>query len=336
MERNAYFDNAKLLLIFLVVFGHAIQPFTSESRLIYTLYTWIYTFHMPVFIFLAGFFAKGLGNKQYLIRLFNRLIVPYIIFQIIYTLFYFSIGKENWYMKHLFYPQWSLWFLLSLFCWHILLIIFKRIPPYLSISLAFLIGLLIGYVDQIGHDFSLSRTFVFFPFFLLGYWLNETHIQWLKQNVMKVISVIVMVVMAIFIFYLPNIDIGWFLSSKSYSTLGFESFGGIIRLGVFLTSILMGACILAWIPKQRLSLTSLGERTVYVYLFHGFIIQIIRQYELIKVSDFFDLIGIAILSVMIVMVLTSRFSITILQPLVELKATRLKSYLRDFRESQHY
>lgn len=69
MERNAYFDNAKLLFIFLVVFGHAIQPFTEESRAIYTLYTWIYLFHMPAFIFLAGFFAKGLENRDYLIRL---------------------------------------------------------------------------------------------------------------------------------------------------------------------------------------------------------------------------------------------------------------------------
>ena len=32
MERHAYFDNAKLLLIFLVVFGHMIQPFVSQSH----------------------------------------------------------------------------------------------------------------------------------------------------------------------------------------------------------------------------------------------------------------------------------------------------------------
>ena len=51
MGRNAYFDNAKLILIFLVVFGHMIQPFIDDSNAIHSLYTWMYTYHMPAFIF---------------------------------------------------------------------------------------------------------------------------------------------------------------------------------------------------------------------------------------------------------------------------------------------
>src|SRR5690606_41893719 len=79
LERNAYFDNAKLLLIFLVVFGHAIQPFTSKNRIIDALYIWIYTFHMPAFIFLAGFFVKWLWNLEYVLRLMIRLIVISVV-----------------------------------------------------------------------------------------------------------------------------------------------------------------------------------------------------------------------------------------------------------------
>src|SRR5699024_7852784 len=84
--RNAYFDNANVLLIFLVVFGHMIQAFTGESSGIDTLYMWMYTFHMPAFIFLARFFAKGSGNKQYILKLAKKLLLPYIIFQILYTI----------------------------------------------------------------------------------------------------------------------------------------------------------------------------------------------------------------------------------------------------------
>src|SRR5699024_10159259 len=131
LERNAYFDNAKVILIFLVVFGHLIQPFisaSSELNTLYlciytfhmpafiffvlfmfghfiqpfisaslelnTLYLWIYTFHMPAFIFLAGFFAKGSGNKEYIINLAKKLLIPYILFQLLYTGYYFFIGKE--------------------------------------------------------------------------------------------------------------------------------------------------------------------------------------------------------------------------------------------------
>src|SRR5699024_53133 len=96
LERNAYFDNAKVILIFLVVFGHLIQPFISASSELNTLYLWIYTFHMPAFIFLAGFFAKGSGNKEYIINLAKKLLIPYIFFQLLYTGYYFFIGKENW------------------------------------------------------------------------------------------------------------------------------------------------------------------------------------------------------------------------------------------------
>src|SRR5690625_7357700 len=109
MEREAYFDNAKLLLIFLVVFGHMIQPFIDGSRPLNTLYMWIYTFHMPAFIFLSGFFAKGSKGFKDIIKLAQKLLIPYFIFQLIYTGYYYLIGESNW-QASLFYPHWSLWF----------------------------------------------------------------------------------------------------------------------------------------------------------------------------------------------------------------------------------
>lgn len=336
MERNAYFDNAKLLLIFLVVFGHAIQPFTSENRFIDALYIWIYTFHMPAFIFLAGFFAKGLWNVEYVLRLMKRLIVPYVIFQSIYTLFYYLIGKDDWQMGHLFDPQWSLWFLLSLFSWHLMLVLYKRIRPFLGVAIAALTGIFVGYFDSIGHDFSLSRTFVFFPFFLLGYWLNETHIAMLKRRAMKLLSLIIMFTTAISLYYLPEINPGWFLASHSYAELGAGRVGGLLRLAVYITSAVMIASIFAWIPKRRFKMTTLGERTIYVYLLHGFIIQPIRQFDLLHVTNVFELIGVAVLSVIIVYLLSSQLVITVFQPLIELNISRMKSCFRQYRESQHY
>src|SRR5699024_1470560 len=85
---------------------------------------------------------------------------PYLIFQLIYTGYYYLLGKSN-FQNDLFDPQWSLWFLLSLFFWHLLLILFKKIPAFLSISIAIIIGLLIGYIDDVGSAFSLLKTFCF-------------------------------------------------------------------------------------------------------------------------------------------------------------------------------
>src|SRR5690625_1915743 len=332
LERNAYFDNGKLLLIFLVVFGHLIQPFTKDSASIGTLYTWIYTFHMPAFIFLAGFFAKGSGNIQYIIKLAKRLIIPYLIFQVMYTGYYFYIGKSNWLTDHIFYPHWSLWFLFSLFCWHLLLILFKKVPAITGVALAVCVGIIIGYFDQLGHTFSLSRTFVFFPYFLLGYWVSIDHIRILKRTGFRIASVVIMAGFAVLIYYLPDFNSGWLLASKSYSRLGLETLGSAARLSVYLTSILMAASILSWIPDRRFSFTSLGERTLYVYLLHGFIIQYFRQSELLHMNNVVDFLGFIVISAAIVFILSSKFMISIWQPLIEGSTSKLRDYLHRKKE----
>lgn len=331
LKRYAYFDNAKLVLIFLVVFGHAIQPFTTESPLIHTLYIWIYTFHMPAFIFLAGFFAKGEGSFSYIAKLAKKLLIPYIIFQGLYTGYYFIIGRDYWMTEHLFHPHWSLWFLLSLFFWHLLLIGYRRVPFSIGMGFALLIGIVVGYFDQIEHTFSLSRTFVFFPFFLLGYHTKMEHLRWLKKRTVKALALIVLVGVAISIYYLPNFNSGWLLASKSYQSLGVEHLGGLARIFVYGTSTLMLVAVLAWIPSKRMAFTKLGERTLYVYLLHGFIIQYCREMELFVINDFLGLVGMAFVSALIVYLLSSRVVITLAQPLVEVSTSRMQNFFQRFR-----
>ena len=56
--RNPYFDNAKAILIILVVIGHIIEPFIEDIYTLKIIYEFIYTFHMPAFILLSGYFFK--------------------------------------------------------------------------------------------------------------------------------------------------------------------------------------------------------------------------------------------------------------------------------------
>ncbi|MFC4558137.1 acyltransferase family protein [Virgibacillus kekensis] len=325
MNRNAYFDNAKLLLIFLVVFGHLIQPFTDGIAWVNTLYLWIYTFHMPAFIFLAGFFARGSGNKKYIWNLTKKLLFPYLVFQLLFTGYFFFIGKDDW-ATGIFYPHWSLWFLFSLFSWHLLLNLFKRIPGKYGVPLAMGIGLIIGYIGEIGHTFSLSRTFVFFPFFLLGYWLTQEHVMFLKRKSVKIASIAIMSFVAAAIHIAPDIPTGWLLASKSYVVLlDLPEYGIIARALVYLTAIIMAASVLAWVPTTRGRLTDLGTRTLYVYLLHGFFIQYFRKADLFDVGHPVDIIGLAVIAATIVLVLSSKPVLGLWQPLIEAKASILKN-----------
>src|SRR5699024_10610615 len=144
MKRKAYIDNARLILIFLFVFGHMIQLFIENSSHLITLYMWIYTFHMPAFIFIARFFARGYGTIGYIAKLAKKLLLPYLIFQLIYTGYYFFIGKDDW-QTGIFEPHWSLWFLFRLFSWHLLLYWFKKLPPLVGLAITVQSGLIVGY-----------------------------------------------------------------------------------------------------------------------------------------------------------------------------------------------
>src|SRR5699024_10848845 len=118
----------------------------------------------------------------------------------------------------------------------------------------------------------------------------------------------------------PDINSGWLLASKSYIDLGVPAYGGAARLLVYVTSTIMAISVLSWIPVKNYQLTSLGERTLYVYLLHGFFIQFFREADLFKVDHILDIFGLGILSALIVLVLSSRPVMLIWEPLIEVSA----------------
>src|SRR3954453_4538382 len=107
-QRTFYFDNAKFILIFFVVFGHMLRSFIEDHETIYTIYKVIYSFHMPAFILVSGFFAKGFYQKGYIIKITKKLILPYLIFQLIYTVYYYLLYERTAITVDLLDPQWSL------------------------------------------------------------------------------------------------------------------------------------------------------------------------------------------------------------------------------------
>ena len=53
------FDILKLFTIFLVLWGHCIQYFLSSEPIDEPLYRTIYSFHMPLFMMISGYFAAS-------------------------------------------------------------------------------------------------------------------------------------------------------------------------------------------------------------------------------------------------------------------------------------
>lgn len=316
MQREAYFDNAKLLFIFLVVFGHIIQPLKTSIPLADILYQWIYLFHMPAFVLVSGFFAKGSGEKSYIMKLVKRILLPYIIFHIFYTVYFYGIGKNGW-DTSIVDPHWGLWFLISLFCWHMLLVLFKRFPAKWGILFAFVLGIGVGYVPFINETFSLSRTFVFFPFFLMGFWFSKEKLFRMQTVKRKWISAGVLVTIFAISYVTPTIQAQWLFGSHPYVELEAPVYGGILRAALYTVAILMTFSALTLVPRTRLSFTHLGEQTMYVYLLHGLFIQYIRQANLLQLEQNLDIIGLIVIAAAIVWLLSSKWVGSLTQWLVE-------------------
>jgi fucose 4-O-acetylase-like acetyltransferase len=166
MQRNYLYDNTKFLMIFLVVFGHMLEPLAGQGGLVRSLYLSIYSFHMPVFVLLCGLLTKPDSQGDPSAKIIQSLLVPFLAFTLLYELFnLLTTGRISHYSAGL-QPYWLLWFLFSLFWWRLLAPFFMKLKYPLPI--AFALALAAGYSDQIGYFLGLSRTLFFFPFFLVG------------------------------------------------------------------------------------------------------------------------------------------------------------------------
>lgn len=189
-QREFYFDNARLYLIILVVFGHLLRSYIDESPFLYALYMFIYSFHMPAFVLISGYFAKGIHKPGYIKKVTKKLLVPYIIFQTFYAVYYYVIDDVSTIKLNPFDPQWAMWFLMSLFSWQLILFFIKDIKPQIVLPVTFFIGIAAGYFDFINNTLSLSRTLVFLPLFLIGYYAQPEHFKHVRDKRYVLFSII--------------------------------------------------------------------------------------------------------------------------------------------------
>ena len=172
-SRNYFLDNYKALLIVLVVAGHFIEPCSDNHPILQSLKWVIFSFHMPAFIFISGYFSK---KKMSFEKLVQKLVIPYLVYEMIYYLLYvFVIHKDTG--LYLNRPKFSLWYLMALFFWRIATPYIRKIPG--NIFIAITAGLLIGFT-QLGNFFSIPRTLFFYPFFLAGYYFQE---DWFETEI---------------------------------------------------------------------------------------------------------------------------------------------------------
>lgn len=273
-QRDYLFDNYKAFLIVLVVVGHFIEVASEDNVAMGTTKWIIFSFHMPAFVFISGYFSK---KAQGLYRLVQQLLIPYLVFEILYYLLYtVVIGKET--QLALLYPKFSLWYLLAMFMWKIITPLFQKVPAHTWI--AFVVGLAVGASSLDDNYLTLPRMFTFYPFFLMGVDLDRGLIDRLREKVTRM--------QAFGIFLLINGLLAWvackstlsvkiFYGRYDYEYLGLTDVQGVmLRAVCYLISILMIFIVAVMIPGAKQNFSGLGQKTMSVYLFHGLLFAVFR------------------------------------------------------------
>lgn len=269
-ERSPLFDNYKCLLIFLVVFGHVLEEYGIQGIPGY-IRAVIYSFHMPAFIFISGYFSKNVTRCYD--RAIKSCLLPFFVFNTIWLILSTGTWKVN-----VLLPVYVFWYLFSLFFWRISVASVEKLRyPFL---LMLLMALYIGCFHEADRFLSASRTVVFFLFFYMGYKMKKEQIYQLRTH-SKWLGVLLL---AIGIGSTLYFHISGKIPVKTYENLQCyhcSHVGNGVGMGIRLFEMVVSAGMILGlfliIPDKKYRITDIGSKTITIYLLSSFFILAFRR-----------------------------------------------------------
>lgn len=288
MNQRLYkFDNVRVLLIFLVVLGHFLELY-RDNETVSQVYRVIYSFHMPLFLFISGYFAKFDKNKVLINWVF-----PYVLFQFIYIMFDKTVLMNPDRALQFTEPYWILWYLMAGILCYLMIPVLSDVKSRnrpVIVLLLFIGALVIGFDEHVGYFLSLSRFVSFLPYFVMGYYakgiIGKLTRMKLKLPVMVLIKILALVAIAAasyFVVTSPDLVVDLLRHARSYEKADTTI---IANLKAHLVAVVWIFSLLVLMPEKKISFVStLGQFTLPVYLLHGFVVKIIF------INDWFQNVG---------------------------------------------
>lgn len=270
--RDPFLDNARGILITLVVVGHTIECFFHSTEVLPdAIYTWIYSFHMAGFVMISGFLSRSYRNEPRQVRrLLTAMVVPYVIFQLIHE-FAKMILLGHEYHLQLFVPAWTLWFLLALLLWRLATPVLRqlRYPLVFAVAIAAISPL----DPDLDSTFTLGRLVSMLPFFVVGLVCTPQMLERIKAFRHRWVGALVLLG-ALACAFLLRED---FRTSIFFLRAAYDEDDNILvsitlRLFVLAAGVIGSLALLLVTPRGRSALTTLGERSLTVYLLHPLVL----------------------------------------------------------------
>ena len=278
-QRFPKWDNLKCVLIVLVVLGHCIETFIDDSWLFKRMWSMIYVFHMPLFAFVSGLFAKNtIADKLKLKKNICFYLKAYFIYKILLMfvrLVFSGEGKFN-----LFYEKSIPWYMLAMALFLVITYLVRKVRPSYVLFVSVLLACAIGFDNTIGDFLTLTRVINFYPFFIVGYYAKSDMKIFESSRTKRILSVIVLI---------GFIAVSWVYISKLYNLRPmltgrnpYSSFcrvenGILYRIAYYVVASIISLAIIYLMPNKISSFTFLGKKSLQIYIWHGVVLNILRQ-----------------------------------------------------------
>ena len=274
--RIALWDNLKFLLIMLVVIGHFMELFLNQSNMYSSLSLFIYTFHMPLFLFVSGLFHKNKNVGQKCIFFISVGFIQKMVFAIVryiigagMTFSFLSEGGIPWFM-----------FVLSIYTL-ITYLLRNQNKEYICLF-SIMLACFVGYDKEVGDFLCLSRILVFYPIYLLGTIVSDEKIKDVKKNKwVGWISLVILIAWLFICFYDREkvIILKHLFTGRNCFAPSIYSYGAFMRLLCYIITFFVGASIIFLMPSKKIKwISAMGERTIDVYFWHWPVYMLLNRF----------------------------------------------------------
>ncbi len=289
-QRIYLFDNVKTLAIFLVVIGHAINFLAlsaNGNKLEKSLFVFIYSFHMPLFIFISGLFLKPMDTQTKFPRgKFISFLTIGIVLRAFTSILRLILGQKANFSVFEMYDTYA-WFMDAMAVFILLAWLLRSFDKRIILSVSVLVGCLAGYDSNLGDKFSLMRIVVFFPVFMIGHYLTPEQI--LKLASLKWVKIIAALIIIGFIALCLSDMVfvtrfrTMFTGRNRFSALKQVPYraGVFYRVITYVLSSLLGLSVICLVPNRKLGyITTAGGKTLQIYFWHKMFLIIFEHYKL--------------------------------------------------------
>lgn len=274
--RDYWYDNAKAVLIILVVVGHlATTDISPQYDWVDGIAKFIYFFHMPVFMAISGRFSRGRINRKDYGKAITHLLIPYLILQTGMLLLRSAVNADTSDFSYL-APEFGLWYIFALFLYSVVTPKLSRFRFLMPVSLVVAMGVAFLPAALFG---AFHRAVTFYPFFLFGYYTSSCSFSFCRKTWFRCLSAVFFLgLLGFSITFHSQLRMDLFTLDVIFRDISGSTFWVITKYFChYAGAFIYFFAFMGIIPCRKTFFSYVGVYSLYVYALHLFITLIIRK-----------------------------------------------------------